>query len=67
MSKKYIVAYEIKGRIYIPVKKEPVPNMLSNADTAIQDMEFGDLQDIQWDTIHIETSWHRSEHLIERR
>lgn len=55
MSKKYIVAYEIKGRVYIPVKKEPVPNMLSNADTAIQDMEFGDLQDIQWDTIHIET------------
>lgn len=52
---KYIVAIAVTGRVYIPVEPNQIPQMRESANQIVSDMDFGALQDIEWNDIHIET------------
>ena len=51
----YVVSVAVTGRVYVPVKKGRADEMVSAANEAVSEMYFGQLEDIDWDTVHIET------------
>lgn len=53
--KNYIVSIAVTGRVHIPVKPNQVQNMRDAANQIVSEMDFGELQDIDWEDIHIET------------
>lgn len=51
----YIVTIAVKGYVRVPVKSNQIKNVEEKATDCVYDMDFGELQDIEWDALRIKT------------
>lgn len=52
MARKYVVTARVNGRVRIEVEADNEDEAQNLANDAISEMDFGELEDIDWETVY---------------